>query len=199
MLPTRRIRLMLNGKAAISREYEETMFNELIQAQAAFYTPPANKQHDEFAVTRPFNAALDAIDQTWVDIADDLEEYVGGAIYDAVGRNYSNAEPLDVIRAYARLVIAEVFQRYCHGSRAELREQRIAMRRALFAAYHRSLGKDANLQPGRPRQYEQPAARVEMKLPVSLMSAVDEARMSHHQTRTAWIETAIREKLAREK
>lgn len=50
---------------------------------------------------------------------------------------------------------------------------------------------------GRPRIYQEPRQRLTLELPQSLIAEMDDR--ANGQTRTAWIESAIREKLARER
>lgn len=51
--------------------------------------------------------------------------------------------------------------------------------------------------PGRPRIYQQPRYRLTLELAADLVRQIDDMARPASMTRTAWIEAAIREKLAR--
>lgn len=51
---------------------------------------------------------------------------------------------------------------------------------------------------GRPRIYHEPRHRLTLELPQALIWDIDEQARPAGKTRTAWIEAAIREKLARD-
>lgn len=52
--------------------------------------------------------------------------------------------------------------------------------------------------PGRPRIYDEPRQRLTLELAQPLVQQIDALARTAQQTRTAWIEAAIREKLARD-
>lgn len=56
---------------------------------------------------------------------------------------------------------------------------------------------DEKRQPGRPRVYHEPRQRLTLELPHALIAAIDKRAIAAGQTRTTWIESAIRERLER--
>jgi CRISPR-associated protein Csc3 len=142
------------------------MIGETVSAYAAFYRAKYKNLDSTYAVLKPFAEAADVIiDSDPKTENDDLRLLVAGAISDLMKRIWSNNadgwDPIVMVKgattsrearkaaswdkqlAFADLFIERVFNGYCNGDRATLRERLNRLRSAARFYYLQNYGRQA--------------------------------------------------------